>query len=1519
MRTTPFRVFVLPMHRSTPRRAARAIFALWLLALPLAGLATVVTSPMAQASWLPDINLTLSHGLVNQSQVHPLWSDMPVGPSGNYVMGGCGCLLSALSTVVTYHLGDGSQNSGGSVPWFQVEHHTLEIDPTDPQYPHRRFTRIGQPVLMQSFSPVYIDQYLQRGNMRDPYPLNWGYKSGFVDACGGYVRTDALESLAIPQGVYDESGNLLTSTPSGVRLQWHAGFGADVRDIIDRNLMTARPTIVGLKNEVSREAHAYVIVGWDADASKYLVVDPADPLYTPAHVPEAAPPGSSERSYEGWEKMVEGIFDAWPVHHNGSSPLVLQIADDPAPFELLSINPDGLRSGYDPTTGLILSEDGAVNYYPMPLASDLLGQIPPAPEERMMSVREPRPGTYRFAAIATGDGELILNFRTAAGYRITDVGRIEQPITNGQIVKIEATSTGSAIESVTQVDNFTPEARAGSDVGGAVGDEIVFDASRSFDLDGTIVSYAWDFGDGTTGIDVRPSHAYATAGVYTVTLTVTDDRGATDMATTRAVVGRDAPEQTAMISVSSTGEPGLTQGSFRPSISADGRYVAFDSGAWNLTGGDTNSRNDIFVRDHQSGVTTRVSVSTAGAQASDGSFDAAISADGRFVAFTSNASNLVAGDTNARGDVFIHDRQGGTTERVSVASDGAQANDASGSPSISADGRYVAFQSQASNLVAGDTNAAMDIFVRDRVTGTTERVSLDAAGNEGIRDNPNAAPTSTLPAISADGRLVVFESWARLVPDDTNGRADVYLRDRVAGTTERLSVAGGTIEEGGTRPAISGDGSVVAYVAETPDVVVVRDLRDGSAEVVGPDGAPLHPNQGDGLAVSNDGRFVAFAARGNVLPDDTYIEAAHVYVRDRQTGDLERVSVSDSGEVMTSSQIQFVGPAISADGRYVAFGQGTADPRYRDTSLTPDDANNQYDVFIRDRHEPEPTRPVAVPGGPYIAWATGEAVPTSVTLDASGSLAFNGSPLRARWDFGDGSQPVEVDGLTIGHSYAEPGVYTMTMTVLDDLAESEPMTTTVEVLPALPEQNRLDATPSCVEPGGTIEISGYSAASGFGTHDGAAVDDLIRNGWNLAAGPLEVEPAELFLPWSDEPLLVERRLPDLLFRVTVQVPAGLEPGAYEIGEASSGGTSILVPCPPVTNHAPTADAGGPEYIATTGVPVALDGSGSSDPEGAALTYHWDFGDGVDEEVDTPQVSHVFGYPGVYIVSLTVNDGQTDSPRGPGTRGYAIVTVTGESPSDTTPPTAAASVSPVPIGAGWHAGAVTVEINATDEPGGSGVREIVIEKSGVESDSSVVAGAVASVQVTAEGDTTVTYRARDNAGNESVPALLVVRIDRTAPTVGFDGNAGTYGIADRVTISCVASDDLSGLATDTCADVDAPATSFGPGSHTLSASATDNAGNIGSGSTTFEVQVSFVDLCTLTRSYVNAARLVPAMSNRLGASLCAQLNAAQAAAERGNDRAKDGALKAYVSQVRAQTPAVFTAEQRDLLIELADAL
>ena len=234
---------------------------------------------------------------------------------------------------------------------------------------------------------------------------------------------------------------------------------------------------------------------------------------------------------------------------------------------------------------------------------------------------------------------------------------------------------------------------------------------------------------------------------------------------------------TVRVSVDSNGVQGNGP-SISPVISANGRYIAFDSLASNLVNGDTNLDYDVFLRDMQAGTTTLVTANSDGVQGNGNPGPPSISADGRYVAFVSNSSNLVNGDTNNKNDVFLRDTQNGTTTRVSESTSGEQGNNSSLSARISADGRHVAFVSTASNLVSGDTNNTGDVFMHDTQTSTTTLVSVNSSGMQVNYGNPS------WPTISADGRYVVFSSYASgLVNWDSNNSYDIFIHDTQTGTT----------------------------------------------------------------------------------------------------------------------------------------------------------------------------------------------------------------------------------------------------------------------------------------------------------------------------------------------------------------------------------------------------------------------------------------------------------------------------------------------------------------------------------------------------------------------------------------------------------------------------------------------------------------------------------------------------------------------------------------------------------------
>jgi Tol biopolymer transport system component len=436
-------------------------------------------------------------------------------------------------------------------------------------------------------------------------------------------------------------------------------------------------------------------------------------------------------------------------------------------------------------------------------------------------------------------------------------------------------------------------------------------------------------------------------------------------------------------------------------ISADGRYAVFNSYASNLVPGDANNRSDIFVHDRLTGQTTRVNVSSAGKEANDNTVDATISADGRYVAFDTYATNLVPGDTNNSSDVFVHDRLTGETTRVSFDSLGNQGDGYSGGPSMSADGRYVAFNSNATNLVPGDTNNSSDVFVHDRLTGETTRVSVDSAGNQGDGDSAG-------PWISADARFVTFESKAtNLVPGDTNGGSDVFVHDRLTGETTRVSVdsAGSQARQGSSHASISADGWYVAFMSIAnnlvpgdtngrPDVFL-HDRVTGETTRMSVDSLG-HQGKGYSWApsLSGDGRYVAFASEGRLAPDDS--KWLDVFVHDRQTKQttLVNVTLPDAGSLILNESDH---PSISADGRYVAFESFSSE-------LVLGDTDAEKDVFVRGPElalEVEPrlvlsgqtitlTVYTGVPGNPAALWAVDVNGSPILILLSSGRIARNG-------------------------------------------------------------------------------------------------------------------------------------------------------------------------------------------------------------------------------------------------------------------------------------------------------------------------------------------------------------------------------------------------------------------------------------------------------------------------------------------------------------------------------------------------
>jgi Tol biopolymer transport system component len=379
------------------------------------------------------------------------------------------------------------------------------------------------------------------------------------------------------------------------------------------------------------------------------------------------------------------------------------------------------------------------------------------------------------------------------------------------------------------------------------------------------------------------------------------------------------------LSVDTAGVPVTAGNSGSPAISADGRLVAFQSAAPDLVAGDRNGMTDAFVRDIQLSTTVRASAATNGSQADGDSAEAAVSQDGRYVTFSSLAGNLVNGDGDPRRDIFLQDRNGAGITRLSVNTSGSTANGASDSPAISADGNWIAFRSDASNLIAGDSNTRADIFVSNRASGAVVRVSTSSAGAQGT------AAASGPVGISGDGDWVVFGAAdGNLVPGDTNGVQDILAKQTSTGATLLVSADAAGVPGNGdsVQAAISNDATRVAFASSASNLAAddangVRDIYvktlAGGAIVRASSTAAGLPGNGASAdpAISANGRYVVFAsAASNLVSGDTNANV-DIFIKDLDSGDIQRVNTSAAGAQGSGGDCAT--PSLSSDARYVGF------------------------------------------------------------------------------------------------------------------------------------------------------------------------------------------------------------------------------------------------------------------------------------------------------------------------------------------------------------------------------------------------------------------------------------------------------------------------------------------------------------------------------------------------------------------------------------------------------------------------
>lgn len=496
-------------------------------------------------------------------------------------------------------------------------------------------------------------------------------------------------------------------------------------------------------------------------------------------------------------------------------------------------------------------------------------------------------------------------------------------------------------------------------------------------------------------------------------------------------------QQTLRVSVASDGTE-ADGPSGRVAISRDCRTVAFFSEASNLVAGDTNGVGDIFVRDSHPWTswpdgTIRVSVNGSSDQANAVSSNPALGAKGSVIAFMSLATNLVRGDTNSEADVFVLDPSY-DIQRVSIAGDGGQGNGASGTDGISLDtqAHLVAFSSTASNLVPDDTNQSRDTFVHDLESGVTSRVSVASDGSQANGDS--GAGVLTADGVL----VVFSSLASNLVPEDTNGQEDVFVHNRQTGETTRVSLASDRSQALGGRsfePDISDDGLLVTFTSEAPNLVPgdTNDLMDvflhnrqtGETSRISVSGLGIQANGDSGRSsISELGHAVVFRSKADNLVEGDTNAAFDFFARLLPSRMTERVSVANDGSQGNGNSET---AAICGDGAAVAFDSGAS-------NLVVGDLNGSVDVFVRERF----LFGDGFEAGNFSEWsAVKQGSPLAdFTFGVLGREVFfvnrswGAVPLAFLWEFGDGVTSTAVDPI---HVYPSPGSYEVTLTATNAL------------------------------------------------------------------------------------------------------------------------------------------------------------------------------------------------------------------------------------------------------------------------------------------------------------------------------------------------------------------------------------------------------------------------------------------------------------------------------------------------------
>jgi hypothetical protein len=380
-------------------------------------------------------------------------------------------------------------------------------------------------------------------------------------------------------------------------------------------------------------------------------------------------------------------------------------------------------------------------------------------------------------------------------------------------------------------------------------------------------------------------------------------------------------------------------GATSAAITADGRFVAFATDFSNFSAGEMVYR-DIYVRDRIAGSTKLVSISTTGTRGNNGSYSPSISDNGRFIAFSSASTNFVQGDNNFNNDIFVHDRVDVATKLISVATSGAHGNGYSGEPSINNNGSLVAFESDSSNLIPNDSNGWTDIFVRNWITGTTQLISIAMDGSTGNGKSIYPAVNGNGHIVAFASKA------SNLVPNDNNGRRDIFVRNWITGRTQLISVAmdGSTGNRSSFEPSINDDGNLVSFGSASSNLVpddnndttdvFVRNTFTGVTELISISSNGIQGDQGSwDSVISPDGRYVVFTSNSTNLIDNSITSGQNLYIRDRIAG-VTNLIFSNSG-----TTVPWLNSAsISRNGLYTVFSSIRG--------LIPSDTNGLDDVYV---------------------------------------------------------------------------------------------------------------------------------------------------------------------------------------------------------------------------------------------------------------------------------------------------------------------------------------------------------------------------------------------------------------------------------------------------------------------------------------------------------------------------------------------------------------------------------------------